>query len=400
MKNRKYLVMALAVVLLVSMLSLAGCAKKDQPAPTAAPTLAPTEAPTEVPTEAPTEAPTEPAPTEPAWEPGQARANYVEAVYSLLNKGDEVEVTGKYAHYYIITAAPYDLLVDQRFVRLETDEPFESHTRYARSKRPVYDNVYMNNEPVATLTKNTKLTTLEAHDDWVYVEWSEGKGYMKVADTSERRIASSSGGGGGSSSGGGGGGGSDGTNVDAGALSATDIRGGITLLGNYYGPEMESIFDAPCKGTILAEEVEAYIALFGMGEEMKVVSYDNEYCTVYLSADLTARVPRAFVKMEGDSEETKFTGYVRKNHTVLYKEYQSRNEAIQLGRNKQVEVLYKLPARNYEEGEIYVVNYDGEIMYMPVSTVSDKKIKVSSSSSGGSSGGSSSGGAVWSGDFM
>ena len=207
---------------------------------------------------------------------------------------------------------------------------------------------------------------------------------MKEEDTSTRRITS---GGGGSS--GGGGGASDGTDVNVGALSATDIRGGITLLGDYYGPEMDSIF-TPCKGTVLAAEVEAYIALFKMGEEMKVLEYDNEYCTIYLNTGLTARVRRAFVKMAGDVEEAKFTGYVRKNGTALYKDYQFRTEAMQLGRNKTVDVLYKLPAHMYEGDEVYVVSAEGEIMYMHVSTISDKKVKVSTG--GGSSGG---GGDVW-----
>ena len=83
------------------------------------------------------------------------------------------------------------------------------------------------------------------------------------------------GGGGGGSSSGGSSGSSDGTDVNVGKLAATGISGGIALLGDYYGPEMESIFDAPSKGIVLAENVEAYVALFGMGEELKVVAYDN-----------------------------------------------------------------------------------------------------------------------------
>ena len=396
MKNRNYLIMALAVLLMVSMLCFAGCGKKDKtPAPTEAPlpvpTMAPTEAPTEAPTIAPTEAPTEPAPTEPAWEAGVARAGYTEAVYSLLNKGEAVEVSGKFAHYYVITAEPYDLLVDERFVRLDNERPFDDDKLYAKNKRPVYDNVYMNNEPIATLKQDTKLTVLEGKDDWVYVEWSGGKGYMKEDDTSARKLGGSRGGGGGSS------GPADGSNVDIGNLSAAEIRGGISLLGAYYGPEKDSAYNTPVKGTILAENVEAYIALFKVGEEMKVVSYDNEYCTIYLDDGVTAKVRRVFVKMPGDSEEATYTGYMKKNSSVLYYDYQNRTEGITPGRNETVEVLYKLPAHMHDGDEIYVVRYGGDVMYTLESSVSESKIKSNSNGGGGSSGGSSSssGGAVW-----
>lgn len=377
MKNRKLTVIASVVLIMATLLSLTGCGcsrKVEEPtvAPTQAPTQAPTEEPTEEPTEAPTEEPTEPAPTEPESEPGLAKANYVEALYSLMNKGDEVEVVGKFAHYYVVAGEPYDLLVDSRFVRLATDASFKSWTAYARHKRPVFDSVYMDKEPIAYLKTNTKLTVLEAKDNWVYVEWKDGKGYMKEDDISKGRIST---GGGGSSS-------SDGTDVDVGSLSATGIQGGITMLGAYHGPEMEAGFEKTT-GVILADEVEAYIGVFGFSDEMKVVSYDDEFCTIYLGTDLTARVRRDLVKLEGDAEEEPFTGYSRAN-AVVFKEYQQRTEYKKLKTNNKVEVLYKLPGTGYGDEGIYVVSVDGEIMYMQVATVSEKKLKTYS---GGSSSG-------------
>ena len=138
--------------------------------------------------------------------------------------------------------------------------------------------------------------------------------------------------------------------------------------------------------------MEAYIAVFTLGQEMKVVSYDDEYCTIYLNDGLTAKVSRTFVKLEGDSQEETFTGYIRKNSTVLYKDYQLRSEGMKLGRNKTVEVQYKLPAHTYEGEEIYVVSVDGQVLYVPVSSISNSKVKVKSNSSSSSS---SSSGDVW-----
>jgi len=109
---------------------------------------------------------------------------------------------------------------------------------------------------------------------------------MKEDDTMRSRVNSGSSGGGG---GGGSSGPADGSDVDVGKLSAAEIRGGISLLGAYYGPEKDSTYNTPVKGTILAENVEAYVAVFKVGEEMKVVNYDNEYCTIYLDSVYESR---------------------------------------------------------------------------------------------------------------
>lgn len=377
MKNMKISTIVCAVLIMTVLLSFAGCGcSREEAEPTAAPTIAPTEAPTD----APTEAPTEPAPTEPEWEAGLARATYVEAFYSLLNKGDEVDVVGKIGHYFVISAEPYDLLVDEYLVRLDTEDAFESWTAYSRHNRPVFDSVYMRNEPIAHLPTNTKLTVLEAKGNWVLVEWKEGKGYMLKEDISKNRLT----GGGGSS---GGGAPADGTDVDVGSLSAIAQQGGILNLGAYHGPETNPGFEA-CKGIVLAEDVETYITVFRFAEEMKVVAYDEEFCTIYLEADLTGRVRRDLVKLAGDVEEETWIGYAA-NGSVVYKEYQRRTEFKTLNFNDEVEVLYKLPGLNYVDEGVYVVSIDGEIGYMELEDVSPTRRRAYSG------GGSSSSGDVW-----
>lgn len=367
MKNKKFAVIAFVVLIMATMMCFAGCGCSRSEEPTVPPTQASTAAPTEEPTEVPTEAPTEPAPTEPEWQPGLSKANYVEAIYSLLNKGEEVEVVGNFAHYFVIAAEPYDLLVDESYIRLDTEDAFKSHTAYSRYNRPVFASVYMREEPITRLGTNVALTVLEAKNGWAFVEWSGGKGYMMAEDISNSRIKTSSGSGP-----------IDGTDVDVGSLSATSQQGNAMLLGVYHGPEMEAGFEK-CKGVVLADEVEAYVTVFDYGTEMKVVEYDDEYCTVYLDTGLSVKVDRQLVKLESDTEEEFFTGYARSGAAV-FKEYQRRTEYKQLGFNERVEVLYKLPALTYEGGEIYAVSINGEVMYMEVATVSETKLKSSGSS--------------------
>lgn len=379
MKNIRISTIVCAVLVMTVLLSFAGCGcSRAEAEPTAVPTGAPTEAPTA----APTEAPTEPAPTEPEWQPGLARATHTEALHTLLNKGDEVEVVGKFEHYFIISSEPYDLLVDEYYVRLSSEDAFESWTGYSRHNRPVFDSVYMRNEPIARLATNTKLTILEAKGDWVYVEWKDGKGYMKEEDVSKYRLTN--GGGSGSS----GGAPVDGTDVDVGSLSATTGgHNGIVTLGAYYGPEMEADFEKG-KGIVLAEEIEAYITAFDFGEEMKVVEYDEEFCTIYLDTDLTARVRRDLVKLEGDTEEEPWIGYSRSN-AVVFEEYQRRDEWGKLKLNTEVQVLYQLPGMSYLDEGVYAVSIDGEILYMQIDSVSKTKIRPAAGGGGSSSSGSS-----------
>ena len=382
MKNMKISAIIGAVLIGAVLLSFAGCgcSRKE-----AEPTVAPTAAPTEAPTEVPTVAPTEPAPTEPAWEPGVSKASYTEALYSLLNKGEEVEVVGKYAHYFVISAEPYDLLVDEYYVRLETEEAFESWTGYARSKSPVFSSVYMREEPIAHLGLNTKLTVLEGKGNWLFVQWDEGEGYMLAEDVSKNRITYGGGGGGG-----GGGGAVDGTDVDVSALSATGLQGGIVALGHYYGPEMSPDF-VPGKGVVLAEEIETYITVAHFADQLKVVSYDDEFCSIYLDTDLMSRVRRDLVKLTGDAEEESWVGYAGSG-SIAYNEYQRRTEFKTLRFNEEVTVLFKLPGLNYLDEGVYVVSIDEEICYMNLKDVSETRRQVYSG--GGGSGGSG-GGDVW-----
>ena len=371
MKNRKFIVIAFAVLLMTAMMSLSACNRNQEPA---VQPVQPVQAPTEAPAEIPTETPTEPAPSEPVWVAGKAKANYVEAVYDTLARGTEVSVTGKFAHYYVISAEPYDLLVDERCIRLETEDAFESYVAYSRYNRPVFDSVYMRNEPVTRLTTNVKLTVLEAKDNWALVEWADGKGYMKAEDISKSWIAPKSSS---DSSESGGAGPADGTDVDVNFLSTTEHQNELMLLGSYYGPKME---EKAAKGIVIADNTEAYITVFGFGEDVKVVASDDQNCTIYLGDGVTVQIPRYLVRLEDDPIDEIFTGFSASG-AVVFKDYQGRTEHTQLKFNNEVQVLYKLPALGYEGEEIYVVVVDGETMYMHVRTISQTKRMASSGKS-------------------
>ena len=388
---KRIIALILAAALL---LSLAACGKKESEPATAV--TEPVTAPPET-----TEA-TIPAPTEPEWESAVSRAAYGEVLHSILEKGKEINVLGEFKDYYVIEGDVVDLLVEQRFVRMDSEEAFAEWTGYARWNTQVYDNPYMRGETVTKLTTNKKVEVLEGKGDWLYIRWDDQEGYTNVANISKYRYTSGSsdsgdgGGGSGGSSGGGGGGPVDGTGFDFGALSAWDGDWQVTLLGKYYGPEMEKSADAedpfaPGMARVIAHDIEAYITLVLRGDEVKVTGQTEETITLWLGDEFYGELPRWIVRMEGDAEYEPWTGYARWNG-ILYEEYQMRNELKKPGTNTAVTVLDELP-------DCYVVEYDGQIGYMKLDGLGKYRVSTGGgdeeSGGGGGSSGGGSGGAVW-----
>lgn len=375
---KKIISLLLAVLLLLTM---ASCGKKE-----AAPATEASTVPAEVPTELPTEVPTDPAPTEPDWEPGAARAGYGEAVYTTYAKGDTVTVIGLWKDYYVVKGEEVDLLIEKRFVRLNSEEPFESWNGYTKYGNQIFDNAYLEGEPIAKLYQNKKVTVLEAGEGWLYIEWDGGNGYVDVEKISRWPISS-----GNSDDGGSGGGGSSGGSSGGGTSGSAG--GDINLdLVAYYGPDKSAMEDA---GVVLADNVKGIICITIRDDEVKVTSVGEDECEIYLDG-YTAVVPRWLLHMEGDAEYETWTGYARWA-TVVYEEYQMRNEKQKLNTNTQVLVLDELPG-------CYVVEIEDEIGYVKLDKISKYRIKSSSGSSddgsGGGSGGSSGGsggssGGIW-----
>lgn len=376
---KKVIALSLALMILVSMASCGKKADETVPATTVSET-------TEAPAAAEATEPTTPALQEPVWEPGIVRAGYGEAVYRTFAAGTQLKVIGQFKTHYVVQQEDVDLLVHKEMLRMESAEAFESWNGYSKSGTEVFDNPYMRGEPIANLKLNTQVTVLESNGGWAYIEWEEGKGYVKADMLSKWRISSS--GGSGNGSGGSGGRNNDGTDVPIGSLTAAEdaFQPKIQLLGAYYGPEMEKDFESGM-ATVLADKTEGYICLLVRSDEVKVTACDDNTATIWLGEDLFAQIPRFLVRLEGDADYESWTGYSRWNG-MIYEEYRMDTEKGKLSTNNQVTVLD-------EVNGCYVVEYEGQIGYMEPSRVSEKKI-VSNPGNGGDGGGSGGGsGSTW-----
>lgn len=377
---KKIAILTMTALLLLGMAGCSAKSEQTEPTPITEATVAPTTEETMIPT-------TIPASTEPEWEEGIARAAQAEALRKTFGQGTQIQVLGQYGDYYVVEGEEDNLLVEKRFLRLDSEAPLEDETRYAKWNTLVFDNVYFQGEPIATLNTNTVLSVLEGKDDWYQVSWANGEGYVKADQTSKYRYTSGSGNG----SSGGNSGGQDGTDVDLGQLRT---KGGatLTLLGAYYGPEQEPNF-TPGQGKILAENVEGYLLLWNRGDCLKVTEHDETSCTIWIQDELYVTLPRYLVTMDGNEAYESWAGYAR-SQAVVYQEYQMRNESKKLRINQEVTVLDELaePCYSCFYPGCYVVEVDGEIGYMSADDISPNRFATSAPSNGDSG---SSGGDVW-----
>lgn len=391
--KKKWIALIGIAVLLLLLLAFCGRFREAPPEETTVPMTTTQPQTTTTPETEATTAPTETtvpettqAPTEPVWEPGTIRAAYAEAIYDFLPVGTEIEVIGQVKDYYVIAGETCDLLIEKRFVRLEGEKPFEARKAYAKKGAEVFSSVYMRGEPATTLPRNTKLTFVESKDDWAFVKWNDGEGYMKVGRTSKSYISSPK-----PSTG------NtetpteppkDGTDVDVGELATSQNEGTVALLGAYYGPEQEPDFE-PCKGTVIADQVEVYLVLGLYDDTVKITSTDEEYSFIWIEGELYVKLPDWLVSNGTDKYES-WKGYSKKG-AVLYEEYQLRNEVKKLPRNAEIRILDKIPEKlySYYHPGCYVVMVDGEVYYMTLDSA--KATKYSSSSGNTGSGNSGSG---------
>ena len=334
----------LALMLLMSMTA---CGGTQQPAVEATPEL----------TVEPTAEPTpEPAPTEPVWEPGLARAKWGEAIYEVVELDTEVQVIGKLSNYYIVAGEEVDLLVDERMVRLASEDAFEAWTGYTYEETKVYSDAYMDGEVIEELGLNTEVNVVEGKANWLRIEWEDKYGYVDVEDISENYIVYYYGGGGG-------GGAADGTDVSLGGLSAiVGTNPQFSKVAAYCGPEYEKLDE---KAVAISHDTRLYLFLTDRGETIKVTEIGEEVCTIYIEG-FYAELPRWLLWMEGDVEYEAWTGYAQSG-TIVYDEYQMRNEFMELRMNDEVLVIDELPM-------CYVVDINGQIGYVHMDDISESYI--------------------------
>ena len=304
-----------------------------------------------------------PTPVPVEWEEGLARACYGEAIYEILDIGTEVTVIGQIDEYYVIAGDEVDLLIDKRFETVEG---------YAKSKTDVYETGYMDDEPIAQLKLNTKITVLDGKEEWLRIEWDGGYGYINAAQYSKWYIKGSSGGSSGGSSP------QDGSDVSLGTLSAEQQEHKAELLSAYYGPVLEEMEET--KGVTLTHKTRAYLYMYDRDEIVQVTEVGEETCEVYVDGWF-AEIPRWLVRMEGDEAYESWTGYAR-SKAMTYSKYQMRDAYAldTLKENTEVLVIDELPT-------CYVVELNGEIVYMDLDDISASRIVHYSGGGSGSSGG-------------
>ena len=351
---KRILAIIMALIILTSM---AACGAKETPVETPEPTPTPT--------------------PEPEWEPGLARARYGEATYTTLEHGSEVTVYGTFGDYYVIKGEEVDLLIEQWFLRLSDEEPFEAWAGYARSDARVFADGYMDGEVIAELNENTEVEVLDGKAHWLRIEWEGGSGYVHKDDISESYIRAYHGGGGG-----GGGGPQDGTDVSMGGLAANaNAKPALSFVAEYFGPKLEKRDEI--SALTLCQETRAYLFLTYRDDTVQVTELGEDVCQVYIEG-FYATMPRWLLTMEGDEPYESWTGYARSD-AVAYEEYQLRNITQEFSQNDQILVIDELPT-------CYVVDINGEVFYMSLDDISTTEIRAYYGGGGGGGGG---GAAEW-----
>ena len=350
----------IAILMILTMLvPMGACGAKKEPAPAPAPTQ--TNAPAPVPAPTPT---LTPAPTEPPYELGIARARYGEIIYTTMDLYSEVTVIGQFDDYYVIEGEEVDLIIDKRVIRLDREEPFTPWDGYAQSGAKVYETAYMDGEVIAELDLNTQVKVLDGKEDWLRIEWAEGNGYAHIDDISETMIVANRGGGNG--------GAQDGTDVSMGDLALVlEKKPDIVPLASCISQEIEPIANAPA--LTLTHETRAYLFLTERDDELKVTKVDEETCEIYTNG-FYATAPRWLFRMDGDEAYEPWTGFAKGGE--MFGEYQMRNVLAELNTNDQVLVIDELPT-------CYVVEFDGQIGYVLLDDISETQIVARRGGGGG-----------------
>ena len=363
----------LVVCLILLICLLPGC--MGQPVYEAAEPTAefPAETPqiTPIPTTAPTPEPTpEPTPTptpEPETVPGLVVGSGIGAVYSALDRGTQLAIVGEDGEYYQVETGEFTGLIEKQFLRPESEAAPEARTVYARGTVSIYPTVYLCGEPVAEAHFNEALNAIDEFGPYLLVEKDDVQGYILSSETGNAPVYYS---GGGSSGGSGGGssGGADGGDIQLG-FSIVQKGGFVPLADNPLG-------------LVWGDGAELYLTLLQPGETVKVLSFDEERCQLYLDGQI-GTVPRWAIQLETDEPYEAWDGYAAKSIT-LYKDYRMLVPARDVNLNTPLNVLNDF-------GEMMLVELEDELYYAKPNSVSHTVIQYSYSPGGGSGGGSSGG---------
>lgn len=372
MKIKK--VLALAIAMLTLVLCCACGNETARPEPTPNPTPAPTPVP-------------EPTPTpEPESVPGTVRLLKLPVVWTVLNRGDEVDVVGEEDGYYIVELDGRKQYVDSRLVRLDRDAVIDieaGRTVYAKSKAFIYETALLDGEAVANPALNEEMELLDELKGISYVDYQGIKGYIASELLSETKTSlyqdwgGYSGGGGGAPAGGGGGG----------------ADGGEIALGYYVHPRDEHILvklsgktDSQ-RGLVFSDNTEVYVTFLEKDDTVRVVEKKDDYAAI-LFEDSILVIPGYAVRMKDEDAFRQWTGFA-KSGAELFTDYNMKDEQQLLAQNTKLTVIDEFE-------NCFLVETEESTGYIAKDSISETEIAVywggGYSDGGGSSGG---GGAEW-----
>lgn len=330
----------------------------DAPVPTPADTPEPTPVPTPEPTATP-----EPTRTpEPPTVPARVLVDSAGAMVRTFALGERVTIADAREGYYLVESREGLLLVERWLVRAEGVESPQSYTAYARGNTQVYPDPYLEEERLAVLNTNEQLTVEDAFGLLVRVTLQDGRtGYAMASAVSRNRISSGSR----SSSGG-----QDGGDIP---LAAPRAEGwNVVRLGVVRSQAPNEA--VPAGGTILADGVEGYLALFQRDDTVRVLAREAERCTLLIDGR-TASLAPWLLCFEDQASFESFSAYAA-SKARFHDHWRLLDEGKELKVNTKLTVVGQLPRG-------YIVQIDGKTGYMALADVSLQRISVSSGSSGG-----------------
>ena len=304
-------------------------------------------------------------PNEAPTETAVVRVNDVGVVGRTFQRGEIVTVTKEENGFCTVEAEDGVWLVESWLLRRSDAPAPKAYVGYARGGAEVFSDPYLEGDALATLSVNTKVTVADAFGTLLRVTLADGsKGYVRAAQISRNRISSGSSGSGSS-------GGQDGGDIPLSARSQSGF--GIVTLG-LCRPNASKPF-APSAAMILADGVEGYLAVCAAEDTLQVLEKGEDRCTVIVG-EQTGAVQTDLLRFQEDPPYKQWNGFA-KSKAQLHRQHRLLDEAVTLKRNTAVRVMGEL-------GDLYLVEVNGEIGFLPRDQVS--RTKISGGSSGGSGG--------------
>lgn len=356
----------IAACLCACMLLLAGC---GAPAPAQTPSPEPTATPEPTPTPTPT----------PQTSGAEVVTLEARALLTVLERGEEIEIEDEWEGYYIVNCAEGRGYVEKRLVALAGEEEAEPRTAYAKSGAEFFTGYLLRGEPERVLDTNTELQILADLGDCCLAELEGVLGYVPAEMLSDSRIQyynySGGGGGGGGSAPSGG---ADGGDISLGAQSRKAFRATGIAHPALYGTE------SGAAARVISATAELYAAVYKRGEQVRLLSQEDELCTLYIDGVL-ATVEKRCLLLEGEVPFESRTGYAASGAEVFRSLYLRGELLDSPAMNTELTLLAEL-------GDCYLVSLpDGSMGYIAVEQVNDQPV-VYNYYGGGGGGGAPSGG--------